>query len=89
MKHPHRDVNGSGRIIFRTCTKVPTSFGGADFSASSGWPSIRALAAAPPVDKYGPYTEGVIGEWSPSGDFLKINQVWHKADEVDLVEVLP
>lgn len=85
MKHPHRDVNGSGRILYRTITnkwEYPSN-------RTTQWSVGGSCMEKVPVPTFGPYVEGVIGEWSPSGDYLKINQVWHKADEVELVEVLP
>jgi hypothetical protein len=83
MNHPHRDINGSGRILYRTIERRKEL----EFS-SVGYSQSMNPTPTKTVEIFSRVTEGDITEWSPSGDYVLISDFWHKATDVELLEVL-
>ncbi len=88
MSHPNRDVNGSGRILFKTYSTER------DYTVSGTWggspheyPTKRVLGSP---------QEGHIKEWSSNGDYVRIlpeggtiYTKWYARTDIELIEVLP
>jgi hypothetical protein len=77
VSHPSREVNGSGRILYRV---IAMESDHSSVSLGSGMPKFHRTM--------GELKEGRILAWSPSGERLCIEHKWHERTEVELVEVL-
>jgi len=78
--NPSREVNGSGRILYRLYREE------VDLSANGSWGTLQV--ERPMKRILGPVAGGIIKEWSPSGEYLRIDFAWFKKTDVDVVEVL-
>ena len=86
--NPNRDVNGSGRILFKIYREDR------DYTGPSTWGG--SFHEHPTKRVLGPPQEGRIKEWSPSGDYVRIsgedgaaNMKWYARLDIELIEVLP
>lgn len=78
MNHPSREVNGSGRILYREI-RMEQKYG-----YHQGYGCTPNL-----VRTDSPVMARTIDEWSKSGDYLCLGGFWHHRKEIELLEALP
>lgn len=81
MNKPNREVNGSGRVLFRVYRDE------VDYSANAAYGGVHL--DRPTKRVLGELMSGTISEWSPSGEHVEISGKLYHYSNVEIVEVLP